>query len=243
MREYNRSDERWDKRIMLKDYVAKGLQFFQIPVKSAKSAAKQEEAPLQSSGPFEPVPEEPAEAAPAEATESDGQASWEEGDPFAEPDPPERAPGQDDYEAGILAYRDKKPEEALAALIRAAGAGHMEAQFLCGHMYQHGIAAEENCRTALGWYKRSAKQGFLRAQMVCAAMYEEGVGTKIDLKRALAWYEQAAKQGDVSAQLKCGRMYHSGRAETRNPKKARYWLEIAARNGSEEAQRLLLDRF
>lgn len=222
---------------MLRDYVTKGLQFFQISGKSPKGS--QEPEPLKPpQAPEEPIEEEEASPPPSEALADD----WE-GDPFAEPLPPERAPGQDDYETGILAYRDKKAEEALAALLRAAELGHMEAQFLCGHMYQHGIAAEPNGRTALSWYKRSAKQGFLRAQMACAAMYEEGVGTEIDLKRALSWYEQAAKQGDVSAQLKCGRMYHSGRAETRNPKKARHWLEVAAKNGSEEAKQLLLDRF
>lgn len=223
---------------MLRDYVTKGLQFLQISGKPSKSSGKPDDEAQKPSQ----IPPEAAAEDPSPLSAGTPEDSWEE-DPFAEPPPPERAPGQDDYESGILAYREKKPEDALAALSRAAEAGHMEAQFLCGHMYQHGIAAEENARTALSWYKKSAKQGFLRAQMACAAMYEEGSGTEIDLKRALSWYEQAAKQGEVSAQLKCGRMYHSGRAETRNPKKARHWLEIAARNGSEEARQLLEERF
>ena len=218
---------------MLRDYVTKGLQFLQIPGKSSRTP-QEPESPKPSQ-----VSEEAEISSPSGETPAEG---WDD-DPFAEPLPPERAPGQDDYEAGILAYREKRPEEALAALLRAAEVGHMEAQFLCGHMYQNGIAAEKNCRAALSWYKRAAKQGFLRAQIACGAMYEEGAGTEIYLKRALSWYEQAAKQGDVGAQLKCGRMYHSGRAETRNPKKARYWLEIAAGNGSEEAKQILLERF
>ena len=201
---------------MLKDYVTKGLQFLQ---KSSKSSAKAEDAPQKPH-------QEPAEPLPSPLPAETWDDAWDD-DPFAEPLQPERAPGQDDYESGILAYREKKPEEALAALTRAAGAGHMEAQFLCGHMHQHGLAAEPNFKTALSWYKKSAKQGFLRAQLACAAMYEEGMGTEIDL----------------NAQLKCGRMYHSGRAETRSPKKARHWLEIAAQNGSEEARQLLAERF
>lgn len=225
---------------MLRDYVTKGLQFLQIPRKALNDPGKPEQPLISPQAGSEEAPDAspPSDDAPA----SQWLDEWED-DPFAEPVRPERPAGQDDYEAGILAYRDKKPEEALAALTRAAEAGHMEAQFLCGHLYQHGIAAASNCKTALSWYKKSAKQGFLRAQMACAAMYEEGLGTEIDLKRALSWYELAAKQGDVSAQLKCGRMYHSGRAETRSPRKARHWLEIAARNGSEEAKQLLLDRF
>lgn len=226
---------------MLRDYVTKGLQFFQMPGKTSKSPGKQEDGREQRNL-FHAPEEEVADTSSDTPPESGRRDDCEDG-PFTQPLQPERAPGQDDYEAGILAYRDKKPEEALAALARAAGAGHMEAQFLCGHMYQHGIAVERNSKTALSWYKKSARQGFLRAQMACAAMYEEGQGTEIDLKRALSWYELAAKQGDVSAQLKCGRMYHSGRAETRNPKKARYWLEAAAGNGSEEARQLLADRF
>lgn len=220
---------------MLKDYVTKGLQLLQMkPSRNAGTQdAKPSVSPRRTEEPVEEISDAPADS---------WDGLWEE-DPFAEPVPPERAPGQDDYEAGIRAYQDNRPEEALAALLRAAEAGHMEAQFLCGYLYQRGIATAENCRTALTWYKRSAKQGFLRAQMACAAMYEEGLGTEIDLKRALSWYEQAAKQGDVSAMLKCGRMYHSGRAETRSPKKARYWLEAAAENGNQEAKQLLQDRF
>lgn len=234
---------------MWRDYVTKGLQFLQKP---SKAAPKQEETekpvPAAESELLSGTAEAPSipEAPPSPQSEEAPAPNWagdRDGDPFAEPQPPERTPGQDDYETGIRAYQEKRTEEALSALIRAAELGHMEAQFLCGHMYQHGIAAEQNVKTALAWYKRAAKQGFLRAQMACAAMYEEGAGTEIDLKRALSWYEQAAKQGDVSAQLKCGRMYHSGRAETRSPKKARYWLEIAAGNGSEEAKQLLQDRF
>lgn len=191
---------------------------------------------------------------------------WDNGDPFWDnpeeavaehkPAPPaetapedtapqeaESSPGERDLKAGLEACRVKDYPAALDAFLRAAELGCMEAQFLCGQMYQRGIAADASDRLALNWYRRAAKQGFMHAQMACAALFEEGRGTGIDLKRALFWYEQAAKQGAVDAQLKCGVMYSSGRAETKNPKKARRWLEAAAGSGNKEAQRILNERF
>ena len=83
---------------MLKDYVTKGLQFLQI--RPSKGAGKQEEeTPLQPPpASVEPGDTPKASPLPAGAPEDD----WDD-DPFAEPLPPERAPGQEDYEAGILA--------------------------------------------------------------------------------------------------------------------------------------------
>lgn len=156
---------------------------------------------------------------------------------------PDLPAGQADFEAGMLACKEKNYAAALETLLRAAETGHKEAQFLCGQLYQRGLAADVNCKRALFWYKKSAKQGFLQAQLSCAAMYEEGLGADMNLKRALYWYEQAAKQGSVDAQLKCGRMYYCGRAETRNPKKSRVWLETAAGQGSEDAEKLLREYF
>lgn len=150
---------------------------------------------------------------------------------------------EQDLKLGLAACREKNYVEALEAFLRAAEQGSVEAQFLCGQMYQRGLAVEASDRQALAWYKRAAKQGFLHAQTSCASLYEEGKGTEMDLKRALYWYEQAAKQGSAEAQLKCGVMYSTGRAETRNPKKARRWLEAAAVNGNAEALRILQERF
>ena len=83
---------------MLKDYVTKWLQFLQI--RPSKGAGKQEEeTPLQPPpASVEPGDTPKASPLPAGAPEDD----WDD-DPFAEPLPPERAPGQEDYEAGILA--------------------------------------------------------------------------------------------------------------------------------------------
>ncbi len=157
--------------------------------------------------------------------------------------PPPESGSEADFQAGMAACKEKNYGEAMIPLLRAAEAGHKEAQFLCGQLYQRGLTGEADSKQALTWYKRSAKQGYLHAQLACAAMYEAGTGTNVNIKRALYWYEQAAKQGAVDAQLKCGKMYYCGRAETRNPKKARTWLEAAAGQGCGDAQKLLQEFF
>lgn len=207
---------------MMKDYVSK------LPFLHPSKSRRKEQQPVR-------------EAAPPETEDL-----WPEGDPFA-PDPektPEPVvPAEDPLAAGRDAYRAGDYETALAAFLRAAEQGHIEAQFLCGQMYRRGIGTQANDRSALIWYKRAAKQGHLNGQLACASIYEDGRGTEIDLKRSLSWYELAARQGSVEAQLKCGYMYYGGRAETRNPRKARHWLETAAENGSEEAEKFLKERF
>lgn len=225
--------------MMLKEYVSQKLPFLQVSGKHVKPQGRRErrdDTPAASWGPDPMSAEEKAPAMVAAAPEADQPAIQEAPAP-AQPD------GQADFEAGMRACKERDYVRALEPLLRAAEAGHREAQFLCGQLYQRGLTAEADEKRALAWYKRSAKLGFLPAQMACAAMYEGGNGTAINMKRALYWYEQAAKQGSVPAQLKCGRMYYCGRAENRNPKKARSWLETAAGLGNEDAKKLLNEYF
>ena len=231
--------------MMLKEYVSQKLPFLQMSGKHVKPQGRRERrdiSPMTDGGP-DPVsageealaetPDDVLDAAPETAPEQPETAAPETAQPQ----------GQADFEAGMLACKERDYAGALEALLRAAETGHREAQFLCGQLYQRGLTAEADEKRALAWYKRSAKLGFLPAQMACAAMYEGGNGTAMNMKRALYWYEQAAKQGSVPAQLKCGRMYYCGRAENRNPKKARAWLETAAGLGSEDAKKLLSEYF
>lgn len=227
---------------MLKDF-AKRLPFMQGPGKRMKSRDKNDQLPDPPSQAETPAVDDVANAEPLWTEQPPAP---EPAEPPAENLPPEPSPtdsGGRDLKMGLAACREKDYDTALKAFLRAAELGSVEAQFLCGQMYQRGIAVEADDKQALLWYKRAAKQGFLHAQTACAALYEEGRGAEMDLKRALFWYEQAAKQGAVDAQLKCGVMYSCGRADTRNPKKARRWLETAADNGSEEARRILAERF
>lgn len=233
-------DAKQEESAMLKEWT-KRLPFMQASGKRTKPREK-----------AEPAPEPPART-PAGEDAEETESLWEEQPSPAgpeEPAPKEPAPSEPqacssgrDLKMGLAACREKDYGTALQAFLRAAELGSLEAQFLCGQMYQRGLSVEADDKQALLWYKRAAKQGFIHAQTACAALYEEGRGTEMDLKRALFWYEQAAKQGAVDAQLKCGVMYSCGRADTRNPKKARRWLETAADNGSEEARRILAERF
>ena len=224
--------------MMLKEYVSQKLPFLQMSGKHVKPQGRrerQETAQATGGGPDPSAFQE--EAPPAEVSAPTAAVEQLDAPAAAQP------AGQADFEAGMCSFKERDYAGALEALLRAAEAGHREAQFLCGQLYQRGLTAEADEKRALAWYKRSAKLGFLPAQMACAAMFEGGNGTAMNMKRALYWYEQAAKQGSVQAQLKCGRMYYCGRAENRNPKKARSWLETAASLGNEDAKKLLSEYF
>lgn len=225
--------------MMLKEYVSQKLPFLQMSGKHSKSQGKRELQDIPQAAPCGPDPMSAVEETPPE-TAAGLEAAPEQPAVTEASVPPE---GQAGFEAGMQAFQERDYPRALEALLQAAEAGHREAQFLCGQLYQRGLTAAADEKRALAWYKRSAKLGFVPAQMACAAMYEGGNGTAMNMKRALYWYEQAAKQGSIPAQLKCGRMYYCGRAENRNPKKARSWLETAAGLGNADAEKLLREYF
>ncbi|XQW83998.1 tetratricopeptide repeat protein [Thalassotalea piscium] len=54
---------------------------------------------------------------------------------------------------------DEKLSEAFGFLIQAGEAGHVEAQFTIGSMYQTGHLLDENSDVALGWLLEAAKKG------------------------------------------------------------------------------------
>ena len=161
--------------MILKEYVSQKLPFLQMSGKHVRPQGRRErQETLGGPDPMSP-PEETLEtpAVEPEAAQPDVQ----------EPPAADQPAGQADFEAGMQACRERDYAGAMEALLRAAEAGHREAQFLCGQLYQRGLTAEADEKRALAWYKRSAKLGFLPAQMACAAMYEGGNGTAMNMKR------------------------------------------------------------
>lgn len=119
---------------------------------------------------------------------------------------------------------------------RAAGKGHLEAQYRCGLQYDHSGAIKEDPVKAVYWFKQAAEQGHAEAQYRLGSSYKYGRGTEEDLTQTLYWYEKAAEQGERTVQRFCAEMYDKGEGTPVNKAKALYWYEKAAEQGDKEAQ-------
>ena len=114
--------------MILKEYVSQKLPFLQMSGKHVRPQGRRErQETLGGPDPMSP-PEETLEtpAVEPEAAQPD----------VPEPPAPDQPAGQADFEAGMQACRERDYAGAMEALLRAAEAGHREAQFLCGQLYQ-----------------------------------------------------------------------------------------------------------
>ncbi|MBE6417138.1 MAG: hypothetical protein E7033_01575 [Akkermansiaceae bacterium] len=120
--------------------------------------------------------------------------------------------------------------------LRAAQAGHAEAQYLLGTMYNKGQGMPQNATQAAHYYRQAAEQGHIKAQFDLANMYQQGVGVPQDHAQALHWYRKAAELGDAEATYQVGRMYDAGCGVAQNPTIAAYCYLKAAEQGIVRAQ-------
>ena len=139
--------------------------------------------------------------------------------------------------------------------LKAAEAGHAEAQYSIGFCYKLGRGVEQDTQKARYWLEKAAAQGHGRArqalQQLPAAQsptsrltpaqiedlyktggkYYNGQGVAMDKTKAVEYFTQAAEAGHVEAQYLLGQCYRYGVGVSVNYKKAREWYEKAAAQG------------
>ncbi|MBK6407055.1 MAG: sel1 repeat family protein [Holophagales bacterium] len=111
----------------------------------------------------------------------------------------------------ILRDPSDKPE-ALAALLRAAEAGHVAAGFQAGTLLYHGWGVPRDVPRALTLLETSARTGNADAARFLALSYD-GVGGNVpqDPEMAMQWWNEAARLGDRHACHVVGRnLYEEG---------------------------------
>lgn len=97
---------------------------------------------------------------------------------------------EDDHRRGEQAYRGGDVVAAMAALRRAADAGHAPSQVLLGDILDQAEFDEE----ALAWYRKAAEQGNAAGEYSVGGMYFSGEGVKQDLAQAYFWFLRAAEK-------------------------------------------------
>lgn len=137
----------------------------------------------------------------------------------------------DDFQDAQDAYADQDFAVAVAKYTKAALAGHAEAQYRLGTMYQkdtegEGVAHDD--ALAVRWYRKAAEAGHAEAQNNLGWMYATGRGVPQDDQEAVHWYRKAAEAGQTLTQYYLGVRYRDGKGVPQDNVQAHRWFSIAA---------------
>ena len=90
------------------------------------------------------------------------------------------------YATGKDIERDRS--KAIKWYAAAAKAGHLEAQYALGSLFQHGWKGiPPNHREAANWFQKAAERGHVKAQWQLSLLYENGKGVKKSIVEAYRW--------------------------------------------------------
>lgn len=145
------------------------------------------------------------------------------------------AQADENFDLGLAYLRGeftpKNSDEAQRWFEKAAGHGHLDAQYQLGELYQ-----SKNIEEALRRYRVAAKQGHFLSQFKLGGIYETGELVPQNCRAAVRWYRMAAEQGHPEVQLHLGQLYNFGECIPKNGAEAIRWITMAADQGSAAAQ-------
>lgn len=137
-----------------------------------------------------------------------------------------------EFQDGVDAAARGDYETAIRHWRPLAEAGHVDAQFNMGLLYDNGAGVERNLFEAASWYRRAAEAGDRTAQAYLAEMYARGHGVERSFTEAVEWYRKAALQRDGMAAYNLAIMYASGRGVPVDDVYAYAWLSVAEATGT-----------
>lgn len=111
---------------------------------------------------------------------------------------------QSGFEAGLDAFLHSDYAVALRHWTPLARAGHAQAAFNLGRMYELGQGVVHDDVTAAGWFRMAAERGHPGAQQNLGQILAEGRGGQSDPVEAHLWLSLAARQappGSPAAKL------------------------------------------
>ena len=111
-------------------------------------------------------------------------------------------------------------DQGRALLVEAAAQGHMDAQALCGTVYDCGHGVVEDARLAFVYHEKAAQQGYALSQYNGGVHYHHGLGCEQSYERAAKWFEKAARQGYANAMSSLGACYFNGMGVPKSAKRA-----------------------
>lgn len=137
---------------------------------------------------------------------------------------------EEDYSAGIAAYRRDDFVAAIALLRKAADVGHAQAQASLAAILEAADSDDE----ALKYYRMAAAAGNLDGMYGLAAKLGSGEGVKRDTKAARELFFRAAEAGHKNSIAVLAEAYIRGdlefSSEERNGPAALKWITMAAQD-------------
>ncbi|MBP7114666.1 MAG: sel1 repeat family protein [Candidatus Peribacteraceae bacterium] len=122
--------------------------------------------------------------------------------------------------------------KGMEFLLKAADAGHAEAQVAMGYYYLKGTnGVAQDSAKAMEYLTKAAEQGNRDAQYNVGLAYVRGEGTAADFAKAYEWFEKAAYQDDAGAQYNMGVMIINGEGAVADPVAAYVWFRLANEKG------------
>jgi len=146
-----------------------------------------------------------------------------------------RERGGPTYEQGLAAYRVGDFAAARKSWLAVAERGSPEAQFMLGHLAQHGLGRPWSFREAAQRYAVAAEAGLPEAQLALGELYLEGLGVQVDPEAGMAWLRRAADSGQPQALLRYGEAALHGAGGKRDFDAALAAFQAAAAAGSTQA--------
>jgi TPR repeat protein len=130
-------------------------------------------------------------------------------------------------------------QSGLKWLRASAAQGNASAEFLLGHLYEHGQGVPRDYAKAAENYRAAALQGHSSAENNLASLYQHGQGVPKNMSRAFEWYLSSAQHGNPVGQCNLATLYYLGSGIPRDYKEAARWFRAAADSGFAEAQNSL----
>ena len=140
------------------------------------------------------------------------------------------------YSEGKDLYDEGKYEKAYPLLLKAAKAGHSNAQLYTGKSLQEDIDVDDDAMPAAYWYGLSAAQNNDAAQYELGRCYYSGDGVERNFDTAFQWFSEAASRDNSNGLLWVGYCYHHGISVRQDYDMALQYYRAAKERGHTYAQ-------
>ena len=164
--------------------------------------------------------------------------------PMVTAEPTPVAPVDITYSAAVMEayneaadlYDDGHFSEAYPLFLKAAEAGHSNAQLYAGKCLQEKIDVDDDAEPAAYWFALSAAQNNDAAQYELGRCYYSGDGVERNFDKAFQWFSEAATRDNANGMLWVGYCYHLGISVEQNYDLALQYYQKAKELGHTYAQ-------
>ncbi|HVT61878.1 MAG TPA: tetratricopeptide repeat protein, partial [Legionellaceae bacterium] len=140
---------------------------------------------------------------------------------------------------GLVYAEEKKYDDALTWLNKAAAQNDADAEYQLGWLAEHDLIPQSSMAEALKHYQQAAAQDHAQAKLALAGLYKSGTKVEKNIQQAIAYYKQLAQEGYPEAQYQLAKFCLTGKTNNCTSQEAKSLLEKAQLSGHRNAAQLL----